>query len=1052
MRRLFGLAFLSLMLPAAPAAAALGNVPSLERAIRDLAREFGPRYPQADAYLARLAQLAPGDEAGFTRLQREALLANPLLAFDRLLLVRRAESSPLGLPMNYEGNSSLPRTGFVNEIAVLTAVRSNGAVATLFKPPDSRFVGDLKLHFDANRLLFSSVDTNNCWRVFELPVAGGTPVRVPQIEAPDVDNYDACYLPDDSLIFASTAPFTGVPCVRGSSHVVNLYLWSRPAGTIRRLTFDQDHNWCPTVMHDGRVMYLRWEYADLPHFVARILFTMNPDGTNQRELYGSNSYWPNALFYAKPMPGHPTKFVGIVGGHHDVPRMGELVLFDPAHGRFEAEGAVQRIPGYGQPVQAVIRDALVGGSWPKFLHPWPLNDRYLLAAVQPGPSSRWGIYLVDVFDNLVLLKEEPGFNLLEPIPLRPQTRPPVIPSRLREGESNATLRIVDIYRGPGLQGVPRGTIKKLRLFTYQFAYHGMGGQIDRVGMDGPWDVKRILGTVPVAPDGSACFEVPANTPLSLQPLDKDNRAVALMRSWTTAMPGEVQTCVGCHEPQNSAAGVNQTARAAPAAPDRIAPWYGPTRGFSFDREVQPVLDRYCIGCHNGTPPPAAARVATRGRDAPPTNHNDSPLPDFTRRPQVHAASLDPGYAQAVTFPPAYLALRSFVRAATMESDMHLLPPYEFHASVSELIQTLERGHHGVRLDAEAWDRLQTWIDLNTPAHGSWTEICGPQRVQAQAELRRHFLHLYANIDDHAEDALPAPGPVATVMPAPEATPARDDVRCPDWPFSADEAVRRQKEAGAVSMKVDLGGDVPLELMRIPAGRFVMGGGDVPRRTADVGHAFWIGKCEISNAQYARFDARHDSGLEHAGFLQFDERERGYLLNTPAQPVCRVSWRQAQAFCDWLGARTGKAFRLPSETQWEWACRAGTDTPMWFGDVQADFSRYANLADATLRRMETFGWGLPSGAVPEWRPAATAFDDGQRVSAPVGSYAPNPWGLHDMLGNVAEWTRDADTDGVRKVVRGGSWFDRPFRATAAYRLAYLPWQGVYNVGFRVVCEE
>ena len=145
--------------------------------------------------------------------------------------------------------------------------------------------------------------------------------------------------------------------------------------------------------------------------------------------------------------------------------------------------------------------------------------------------------------------------------------------------------MANVYVGRGLDGVPRGTVKRLRLFTYQFAYHGMGGQVNRVGLDGPWDVKRIVGTVPVEPDGSAYFRVPANTPLSLQPLDADGKALQLMRSWMTAMPGEVLSCVGCHEHQNTAV-PNTDTMALRKAPADIAPFYGPARGFSFVREVQ----------------------------------------------------------------------------------------------------------------------------------------------------------------------------------------------------------------------------------------------------------------------------------------------------------------------------------------------------------------------------------------------------------------------------------------------------------------------------------
>jgi len=232
----------------------------------------------------------------------------------------------------------------------------------------------------------------------------------------------------------------------------------------------------------------------------------------------------------------------------------------------------------------------------------------------------------------------------------------------------------------------------------------------------------------------------------------------------------------------------------------------------------------------------------------------------------------------------------------------------------------------------------------------------------------------------------------------------------------------------------------------------------------IAEPFWMGRCEVTNEQFARFLPTHDSRLEHGDFLQFSIRERGYPLNGPQQPVCRVTWHQAVAFCRWLGEQAGETITLPTEAQWEWACRAGTATPLWYGKLDTDFAPFANLADHCLRSVDTFGWGLPSGAVPPWRPAIESVNDKHRVSAPAGSFQPNAWGLCDMHGNVSEWTyttyrpysshagntQDAPSAASRKVVRGGSWYDRPQRARSAFRLSYPPYHRVYDVGFRVIC--
>ncbi len=1002
------------------------------------------------------------------QLQQRVALGNPLLNFDRLLLVKRSNASPqLGLPQNWQSNCALPTTGFADEIDVLSPVGTHGSLSTLYRPAGSHFVGDVDLHFDADKLLFSSIGEHDKWHVFEIQV-DGTGLRQVTPSLPDVHNYDACYLPDGAIIFSSTASMAAVPCVNGSSRVANFYRRD-PDGTIRQLCFDQEHNWCPTMLESGRVLYLRWEYTDTPHSHDRVLFSMNPDGTEQMEFYGSNSYWPNSLFYARPIPGAPSKFVGIVGGHHGVPRMGELVLFDVARGRRESQGAIQRIPGHSVAVPpmsdsrfdaTLIMDNLVDNSWPKFLHPYPLSDKYFLVACQPTPQSLWGIYLADVYDNLTLLKEAPDHALLEPVPLRATHRPPVIPSKVDLRRQDAVVYVADIYAGDGLRGIPRGTVKQLRLISYHYLFPGMGGPQGVVGMEGPWDIKRIVGTVPVEEDGSALFRIPANTPLAVQPLDSEGKALQLMRSWFTGMPGEVVSCVGCHESQNASPPARDTA-SANRLPAEITPWYGPPRGFNFAREVQPVLDKFCVGCHHGQP-----------RDSAPATFDLRGLEQITDYTSVyHFGGEDAGH-----FSTSYVALHRFVRRPGLESDYHMLMPMEFHADTTQLVQMLSQGHHGVELDDESWDRLITWIDLNAPYHGTWTEIAGAARVQPLAQRRRELLKQYAGVDSDPEmEAQVAPPPkIDPIVPAAVPPAARLPIPCANWPFDAAEAQQRQRAADPHRRVIRLADDVTMDLVLIPAGEFVMGSDDGgaderPRAAVRIDEPFWMGRVEVTNRQYELFDPSHDSRVESRFGMQFGVR--GFYVNGPAQPVVRVSWRSAMAFCRWMSERTGEHFTLPDEAQWEYACRAGSDTPFYYGDQDSDFSRFANLADAMLSEFVCHPYKKDRDPFPnpskydDWIPKDSRFRDGGFLSEPGGVYQPNAWDLCDMHGNVAEWTRspyrpypfsadderrDPD-DSLQRVVRGGSWRDRPAQARSASRLAYRPYQAVYNVGFRVICQ-
>ena len=1035
----------------------LVSLAALRLAIQDLSKSFPDQYTKGEDYLARLdafekdmpalTQLVIQDPDAswkqineLTAFQREVLLANPLLDFDRLLVVKRNEGM-IGLPQNWQGNCAIPSQGYDNEIAILSPLRGEGALSTFYRPENGGFVGNVYLNYDADKMLFSMPGGNGRWQIWELKSDGSGLHQLTAGEEPDVDNYDACYLPDGRITFGSTRCFQGVPCVGGGNTVANLCRMDADGQNTRQLCFDQDHNWCPTVLNNGRVMYSRWEYSDTPHYFSRILFNMNPDGTNQCEYYGSNSYWPNSIFYARPIPGHPSAVAAIISGHHGVPRMGELIILDPAKSRFEGDGVVQRIPGYGKKVEPVIMDTLVDNVWPKFLHPYPLSEKYLIVSCKPTSESRWGIYLVDVFDNMQLLCEVPGYALLEPVAFRATPRPPVIPDKVDLNRTDATVYLTDVYSGQGLKGVPRGMVKKLRVFEIYYTYPQMGGHIN-VGVEGPWDVHRILGTVPVYEDGSAFFKIPANIPVAVQPLDAEGKAVQLMRSWFVGMPGETVSCVGCHERQNMTPPAVQTLASRQAAVD-ITPWKGPARGFSFKRDVQPVLDKHCVGCHNG---------ADRA--------DGLKLPDFARKDKN-------GWGN---FTPSYLALHPYVRRPGPESDYHVQKPTEFSASTSELIQMLEKGHHGVKLDADAWERLYAWIDLNVPDHGTWGEH---HTIPANFHERRLAMRgKYANrpedpeiINDLNQE------PVAFVPPTEPAAPAPDGLTSAGWPFDAKAAAERQQAAGTpVKRSIDLGNGVAMEFVLVPAGEFVMGtldgtADERPRAVVKVDAPFWMGTLEVTNAQYQQFDPNHDNG-----FLDQQNKDHtmpGYSIQAPNDPAVRISWNEAGAFCQWLSQRTGTPCTLPTEAQWEWACRAGSDTPFWYGTMDTDFSAKANLADLSIRRLAVAGINPQPIDNPspyeDFLPKDSRFNDGERIMTEAGKYQPNPWGLFDMHGNVAEWTlsnyrpypyaaedgRNDVTAQEKKVVRGGSWFDRPKRAQSSFRLGYAPWQPVYNVGFRVI---
>ncbi len=307
----------------------------LRLAIEDLAETFGAKYPQATAYLERLdeieSKLSDSDSAAreeLESLRREALLANPLLDC-RILLIKRSAKNrvkDIAIPAPHESNSGLKRSEYDNEIAILDLRDASPAPKTLFRPRDGGYVGELDLHWDGERLLFTRSDSIG-WKLWEIDVDGSHLRQVSQTPD-DVDCFDACYLPDDRIVLASTASYQSVPCHHGQMPAGHLYSMNADGSAMRQLCFDQDIDAHPVVLSSGQVMYSRWDYVGINHIFLRQLMVMNPDGTAQRAVYGSNTWFPNSLFFFRPLPGRPNELVSVLSGYHGVPRMGWLVTLN----------------------------------------------------------------------------------------------------------------------------------------------------------------------------------------------------------------------------------------------------------------------------------------------------------------------------------------------------------------------------------------------------------------------------------------------------------------------------------------------------------------------------------------------------------------------------------------------------------------------------------------------------------------------------------------------------------------------------------------------------
>ncbi|MDR3245950.1 MAG: hypothetical protein LBT50_05900, partial [Prevotellaceae bacterium] len=528
-------------------------------------------------------------ESLFGKLDR-ILLANPLLHNKEIMVIERRfaagtrkrwRNSEVGIvPNNFQNNSSFnnPKNGWNNSLVAISGFGSDIKEKKLYHPGDSSIISDVEMHFSGDRLMYSSIGTSDHWQLFELDLKTGKSRQITPDSYKDFDSFDGCYTVDGKYIFCSTATFLGLPCTNGGDKMCGLFLYDPATGKSRQLTFDQDSNWNPVMMNNGQILYQRWEYSDIPHAYGRMLFAMNPDGTNQTAYYGSGSYFPTAFFGARAIPGSSNNaIVGIASGHHGTSRSGRMLIVDPSKKRHDPDNIIAEIPYRGKKVMPIMRDRLIDGVWPQFLHPYPLSEKYFLVSMKASPESLWGVYLVDIFNNItpVIQKEETGF--FEATLMGETPKPTYITDRIKPESKTATVFVQDVYFGEGLKNIPRGAVKKLRVGSYSFSPWNQGGTPGLHGLDGPCDVKRILGEVDVEADGSAMFTVPCNMPIFLQPLDSTGKALQIMRSWFTAMPGETLSCLGCHEERNVAPVPKKTI-ASTSAPQKIKEFYGPKRG------------------------------------------------------------------------------------------------------------------------------------------------------------------------------------------------------------------------------------------------------------------------------------------------------------------------------------------------------------------------------------------------------------------------------------------------------------------------------------------
>jgi hypothetical protein len=446
------------------------------------------------------------------------------------------------------------------------------------------------------------------YRTFHLFAMDADGTHLRQLTDGPYDDFDPCPLPDGGMAFMSTRRGSKLRCGGGSPETVfTLHRMDGGGSDPRTLSFHETHEWHPSLLHDGRIVYTRWDYVDRNAAKFHGLWTCNLDGSHPAVLFGNYSTRPWACYQAKAIP-NSSKILFVAGGHH-ANVGGALVLFDPARQAYDTATGEDRPESLERLTPEVCFAESEG--WPKsfFFSPWPLAENYYLVAFSHDPlpggytshhrDSETGLYYYDRFGNLELLYRREGISSVYPIPLIPRPTPPVRLATPDPQLGDAGVFVISDVRQSLLSLPETRRINTLRVFQLLPKSRSDRADNPRIGHPEQSNARMLLGTVPVEADGSAHFVAPSRKLLYFQAVDEAGRAVQGMRSVVYLQPGERRSCVGCHEPP-SAAPPARVVLAARRAPSIIESGPDGTQPFGFPRLIQPLLDAHCVRCHDGS--------------------------------------------------------------------------------------------------------------------------------------------------------------------------------------------------------------------------------------------------------------------------------------------------------------------------------------------------------------------------------------------------------------------------------------------------------------------
>jgi cytochrome c553 len=549
---------------------------------------------------------------------------------------------------------------------------ASGRVTNLIDDPQGG-IRDPVLNHDASRILFA-------WRKGQDPTyhlhdcrLDGTDLR--QLTDGPWDDFEPCHLPDGGIVFVSNRCKRWVNC--WLTQVATLHRCDANGRNIELLSANLEQDNTPWPLPDGRILYQRWEYIDRSQVHYHHLWSANPDGTNQMVYFGNQS--PGVVMIdAKPIPDSEQ----IVS------------IFSPGHGQNEHAGQVVTLdPSLGPDDNAAVR---VVAAAPAFRDPWPVALDAFLVARGAELLAMDGSGKTAALCTLSEADRQAGFWIHEPRPVLARPLEKVIARHTDPAQTTGKLILSNILDGRNMAGVKPGEIRKLLVLEPLPKPINYTGGMDPLTYGGSFTLERVVGTVPVETDGSAYLELPARRSFFFVALDANDLAVKRMQSFLTVQPGEVTSCIGCHEQRTRTSLPPLNLKALQRPPSKITPVPEVPDVFDFPRDIQPILDAACVACHGYDKTerggPCDGKLILTGDRGPMFSHSYFML--------TIAGLFSDGRNRA-------------------QSNY---PPRTLGSSASRLLKLVDGSHYGATVTPRQATLLRLWIDAAATYPGTYAAL------------------------------------------------------------------------------------------------------------------------------------------------------------------------------------------------------------------------------------------------------------------------------------------------------------------------------------------